>query len=91
MTKKFNQNYIYKPKKNLTIEEVVNGVLKADTKVLAQAITMLESKNQKDRLLIYDAKYFVEVSFNILYSKALSLFERRLRRSELCGGRLKDV
>ena len=55
MTNKFNQNYIYKPKKNLSIKEVVNGVLKADTKVLAQAITMLESKNQKDRLLIYDA------------------------------------
>ena len=34
---------------------MVNGVLKAYTKVLAQAITMLESKNQKDRLLIYDA------------------------------------
>jgi len=55
MTRKFNQNYIYKPKKSLTVKEVVNGVLTTDTKVLGQAITMLESKNLKDRLLIYDA------------------------------------
>ena len=46
MTNKFNQNYIYKPKR-IIHKEVVNGVLKADTKVLAQAITMLESKIKK--------------------------------------------
>ena len=49
MTRKFNQNYIYKPKKSLTLKELVKGVLTADKKVLGQAITMLESSNIKDR------------------------------------------
>ena len=62
MTNKFNQNYTYKPRKNLSIKEVINGVVNADTNVLAQAITMLESKNQKDRLLIYDALSEINVS-----------------------------
>ena len=69
MTNKFNQNYTYKPKKNLSIKEVINGVVNADTNVLAQAITMLESKNQRDRLLIYDALSEIpkskEISFRI--------------------------
>ena len=55
MIKSFNTNYQYKPKKKLSKTEIVNGVVNADTKVLSEAITLLESKKSSDRLLIYDA------------------------------------
>ena len=62
MTRKFNQNYIYKPKKSLTLKELVKGVLTTDNKVLGQAITMLESSNIKDRLLIYEVLSKIPIS-----------------------------
>ena len=55
MSKKFNQNYTYNPKKDLSSSEIAKGVLNADTNILSQAITLSESKNKEDRSLVYSA------------------------------------
>ena len=55
MSKSFNLNYQYKPKKRLSKSEILKGVINADIKILSEAITLLESKNTSDRQLIYDA------------------------------------
>tara|TARA_B110000971_G_scaffold133556_1_gene136657 strand:+ start:1307 stop:2323 length:1017 start_codon:yes stop_codon:yes gene_type:complete len=55
MIRKFNQNYIYQPKKNLNISDIVSGISKADSTILSQAITMLESKRKEDKALVYSA------------------------------------
>ena len=48
MSRKFNQNYTYNPKKDLSSSEIAKGVLNADTNILSQAITLSESKNKED-------------------------------------------
>lgn len=55
MIRKFNQNYIYQPKKNLNISDIVSGISKADSTILSQAITMLESKRKEDKAIVYSA------------------------------------
>tara|TARA_B110000977_G_scaffold105070_1_gene137104 strand:- start:4374 stop:5390 length:1017 start_codon:yes stop_codon:yes gene_type:complete len=55
MIRKFNQNYIYQPKKNLNISDIVSGISKADSTILSQAITLLESKRKEDKALVYSA------------------------------------
>ena len=55
MIKKFNENYIYQPKKNLNISDIVNGISKANPAILSQAITLLESKRKEDKALVYSA------------------------------------
>ena len=55
MSRKFNQNYTYNPKKDLSSSEIAKGVLNADTNILSQAITLSESKNKEDRSLVYSA------------------------------------
>jgi LAO/AO transport system kinase len=64
MSQSFNQNYQYKPKKNLSVREVIDGISKADPQILSKAITMLESKKTTDRLLIYDAMAEIPKSKN---------------------------
>ena len=53
--RKFNQNYIYQPKKNLNISDIVSGISKAESTILSQAITMLESKRKEDKAIVYSA------------------------------------
>ena len=53
--RKFNQNYIYQPKKNLNISDIVSGISKADSTILSQAITLLESKRKEDKAIVYSA------------------------------------
>ena len=55
MIKKFNENYIYQPKNNLHISEIINGVSNANPAILSQAITLLESQRKEDKALIYSA------------------------------------
>ena len=55
MIRKFNQNYIYQPKKKLNISDIVSGISKADSTILSQAITMLESKRKEDKAIVYSA------------------------------------
>lgn len=55
MIRKFNQNYIYQPKKNLNISDIVSGISKADSTILSQAITLLESKRKEDKAIVYSA------------------------------------
>ena len=55
MIRKFNQNYIYQPKKNLNISDIVSGISKAESTILSQAITMLESKRKEDKAIVYSA------------------------------------
>ena len=55
MIKKFNENYIYQPKKNLHIKEIINGISNANPAILSQAITLLESQRKEDKALIYSA------------------------------------
>ena len=55
MIRKFNQNYIYQPKKKLNISDIVSGISKADSTILSQAITLLESKRKEDKALVYSA------------------------------------
>ena len=55
MIKKFNENYIYQPKKTLNISDIVNGISKANPTILSQAITLLESKRKEDKALVYAA------------------------------------
>ena len=57
MIRKFNQNYIYQPKKKLNISDIVSGISKADSTILSQAITMLESKRKEDKAIVYSALY----------------------------------
>ena len=53
MIKKFNENYIYQPKKKLNISDIVNGISNANPGILSQAITLLESKRKEDKALVY--------------------------------------
>jgi LAO/AO transport system kinase len=53
MIKKFNENYIYQPKKKLNISEIVDGISNANPGILSQAITLLESKRKEDKALVY--------------------------------------
>ena len=53
MIKKFNENYIYQPKKKLNISDIVNGISNANPAILSQAITLLESKRKEDKALVY--------------------------------------
>jgi LAO/AO transport system kinase len=53
MIKKFNENYIYQPKKNLNISEIINGISNANPAILSQAITLLQRK--EDKALVYSA------------------------------------
>ena len=53
MIKKFNENYIYQPKKKLNISEIVDGISNANLAILSQAITLLESKRKEDKALVY--------------------------------------
>ena len=55
MIKKFNENYIYQPKKDLNISDLVNGISKANPAILSKAITLLESKRKEDKALVYSA------------------------------------
>ena len=55
MIKKFNENYIYQPKKNLNISEIINGISNANPAILSQAITLLESQRKEDKALVYSA------------------------------------
>ena len=55
MIKKFNENYIYQPKKNLHIKEIINGISNANPAILSQAITLLESQRKEDKALVYSA------------------------------------
>ena len=55
MIKKFNENYIYKPKKNLNISDIVDGISNAIPTILSEAITLLESKRKEDKALVYSA------------------------------------
>ena len=53
MIKKFNEKYIYQPKKKLNISDIVNGISNANPAILSQAITLLESKRKEDKALVY--------------------------------------
>ena len=53
MIKKFNENYIYQPKKKLNISDIVNGISNANPAILSEAITLLESKRKEDKALVY--------------------------------------
>ena len=53
MIKKFNENYIYQPKKKLNISDIVDGISNANPAILSQAITLLESKRKEDKALVY--------------------------------------
>ena len=53
MIKKFNENYIYQPKKKLNVSDIVNGISNANPAILSQAITLLESKRKEDKALVY--------------------------------------
>jgi putative protein kinase ArgK-like GTPase of G3E family len=55
MIKKFNENYIYQPKKNLQISEIIEGISNANPAILSQAITLLESQRKEDKALVYSA------------------------------------
>ena len=55
MIKKFNENYIYQPKKNLQISEIIDGISNANPAILSQAITLLESQRKEDKALVYSA------------------------------------
>ena len=55
MIKKFNENYIYQPKKILNISDIIDGISNANPAILSQAITLLESKRKEDKTLVYDA------------------------------------
>ena len=55
MIKKFNENYIYQPKKNLQISEIIDGISNANPTILSQAITLLESQRKEDKAMVYSA------------------------------------
>ena len=64
MIKKFNENYIYQPKKDLNISDLVNGISKANPAILSKAITLLESKRKEDKALVYSAISKLPISEN---------------------------
>ena len=53
MANTFNKKYTYHPKNKPNLDELIAGISKGDKTILSQAITLLESKNQEDRELIY--------------------------------------
>ena len=53
MANTFNKKYTYQPINKPNLKELYNGIKTGNKTVLSQAITLLESKNQKDRELIY--------------------------------------
>ena len=53
MANTFNKKYTYHPKNKPNLDELIAGISKGDKIILSQAITLLESKNQEDRELIY--------------------------------------
>jgi len=55
MSKKFNENYQYKPKQPLSAKELANGVINNNPVILSRAITLIESQKENDRALIYEA------------------------------------
>ncbi len=52
---RFNKNYQYQPKLPLTAKQIEEGIKNGDPSILSRAITLIESRNSKDRALVYKA------------------------------------